>query len=293
MKLAAVQAFLATAPAWAVMWAIAFASFFAFKWLTWARAVATAGSRGCATDAAAYFLAWPGMDPAAFLRREAGAMPDLGKLLGAAARIVCGVALVVLVVPRLRSEHPTVAGAIGMFGLILALHFGLFDVMSAIWRTRGVDAVPLMNGPTRATSLADFWGNRWNTAFHDLARVFVFMPLRRPLGIAGATLATFLASGVVHDLVISVPARGGYGLPTLYFLIQAAGVLFERTRLARGALVGHSNVRTNVGAFSARRPWRNMMGRVYAAVFVLAPVPLLFHEPFLTRVILPFLEVIR
>jgi hypothetical protein len=32
---------------------------------------------------------------------------------------------------------------------------------------------------------------------------------------------------------------------------------------------------------------------MYAAVLVIAPVPLLFHEPFLTRVILPFLEVIR
>jgi hypothetical protein len=275
MTRAAVQAFLIAPPAWAVMWAIAFASFFAGKWLTWAWQVNARGGR--AIDAAAYFFAWPGMDPAAFLRRDAGAMPDLRKLLGAAARIVCGIVLIALVVPTFRIKHPTVAGAIGMGGLILALHFGAFDLMSAIWRTRGLDAVPLMNAPTRATSLADFWGNRWNTAFHDLARRFVFMPTCRPLGIAGATLATFLASGVVHDLVISVPARGGYGLPTLYFLIQGAGVLFERTRLAR---------RSGVGP-------HGKLGRLFAAMIVIAPVPLLFHEAFLTRVILPFLEVIR
>jgi hypothetical protein len=275
MTFAAVQTFLAAPPAWALMWAIALASFFSLKWLTWARQPNSHGGR--AADAAAYFLAWPGMDPAAFLQRDAGERPDLGKLLGATARIVCGIVLVVSVVPRLRVANPTLTGAVGMAALVLALHIGVFDVMNAIWRTRGVHAVPLMNAPTRATCLADFWGNRWNTAFHDLARRFVFMPFRRPLGVAGATLATFLASGVVHDLVITVPARGGYGLPTLYFLIQGGGVLFERTRLAR---------RMGLAA-------RGIAARTFTAVVVVAAVPLLFPAPFLTRVILPFLEVIR
>jgi alginate O-acetyltransferase complex protein AlgI len=90
-------------------------------------------------------------------------------------------------------------------------------------------------------------------------------------------MATFLASGLVHDLVISVPARGGYGLPTVYFVIQGAGVLFERTPLARRVGIGR----------------RGIVSRAFTAVVVLAPVPLLFHEPFLNRVILPFLEVIR
>jgi alginate O-acetyltransferase complex protein AlgI len=293
MTFAAVQTFVSAPPAWAVMWAIAFASFFSLKWLSWARHANSHG--GSATDAAAYFLAWPGMDPAAFLRRDAGKAPDLGKLLTASVRIVCGVVLIALFFPRLRVDHPTLAGAVGMAALVLILHFGVFDVMNAVWRMRGVDAVPLMNAPTRATSLADFWGNRWNTAFHDLARTLVFMPLRRPLGVAGATMATFLASGVVHDLVITVPARGGYGLPTLYFLIQGVGVLFERTRLARREWHRkRCNVRTNVATFSVHGAGvRNRMGRVYAALFVIAPVPLLFPEPFLTRVILPFLEVIR
>lgn len=275
MTFAAVQTFLAAPPAWAVMWAIAFASFFGLKWLTWARQTTPHGGR--ATDAAAYFLVWPGMDPAAFLRRGVGALPDLGKLVGAVARIVCGIGLILAVVPALRIEHPTLAGAVGMTAIVLVLHFGVFDIMNAIWRLRGVDAVPLMNAPARSTSLADFWGNRWNTAFHDLARTLVFMPLRRPFGVAGATLVTFFASGIVHDLVITVPARGGYGLPTLYFLIQGVGMLFERTPLAR---------RMGLAA-------RGIAARTFSAIVVIAPVPLLFPAPFLTRVILPFLEVIR
>lgn len=249
-------------PPWAVMWTLAVAMFFACKGLTWAHE-----GRSTLGRAMAYFVAWPGMDPLAFLRRVPSdvAWRRFGPAL---ARMILGACLVWGIVPIVM-PLPLAAGWIGMIGLILMLHFGAFDLLALAWQSRGVDARPLMNAPTRATSLADFWGNRWNTAFHHLAARYVFMPLRRPLGVAGATLATFLASGVVHDLVISVPARAGYGLPTLYFLIQGAGVLTERAAVPR------------------------RLSRVFAAHVVIAPLPLLFHEPFVTRVILPFLEVIR
>jgi alginate O-acetyltransferase complex protein AlgI len=72
-----------------------------------------------------------------------------------------------------------------------------------------------------------------------------------------------------------VPARGGYGLPTLYFLIQLAGLLLERTAPLR-ALVRRNRA----------------MGRVYAYAFTLFPAPLLFHGPFVHHVILPFINAI-
>jgi hypothetical protein len=268
-------------PAWAAMWTLAFAVFFACKWLTWVNEVPGGcrrrlGLRGGSVISVAYFFAWPGMDPTIFLRRSGAGRRIDTPFLGPAVRITVGIVLVWLAVPRVRVEHPLLAGWVGMTGLILMLHFGAFDVLSAAWRARGVDAKPLMNAPTRATSLADFWGNRWNTAFNHLSRRYCFAPLRRPLGLAGATLATFLASGVIHDLVISVPARGGYGLPTLYFIIQGLGVLLERTPVARRAGLR-----------------RGLPGRAYAALFLLAPLPWLFHVPFVTRVILPLLEVLR
>ena len=146
--------------------------------------------------------------------------------------------------------------------------------MALAWRSHGVAAEPLMARPILSTSLADFWGRRWNSGFRDLAHSFVFAPAARILGVAGATAAVFLVSGLIHDLVISVPARGGYGGPTLYFLLQLAGLLLERTRPLRRVL---------------RRP---LVGRIFAIVFVVAPLPLLFHGPFVRGVIIPFLHAI-
>jgi hypothetical protein len=254
-------------PPWAVMWGLAFALFFVCKLLTWTRERTTAGTTlGHLT---AYFVAWPGMDPAAFLRRTPGHDLPTARVAAAVGRIAFGAALVWLCVPRVVDNAPLLAGWVGMTGLILMLHFGTFDLIAVAWQRCGADARPLMNAPTRAASLADFWGNRWNTAFHHLAARYVFKPLRRRIGLAGATLATFVVSGVVHDLVISVPAGAGHGLPTLYFTLQGAGVLLERAAVPR------------------------RLHRPFAWITVLAPLPWLFHEPFVVRVILPFLEVIR
>src|SRR5439155_1724679 len=82
-------------------------------------------------------------------------------------------------------------------------------------------------------SLADFWGRRWNRSFTTLANDLIFAPLAHRIRPIGATAAVFLISGLVHDLVISIPARGGYGRATIYFLIQLAALLLERSRFLR------------------------------------------------------------
>src|SRR5205085_8727242 len=135
----------------------------------------------------------------------------------------CGAALVWGITPLVPTAHPLLLGWSGMLGLVLLLHFGLFRLIALLWQRAGVDAQPLMLEPARATSLADFWGRRWNTGFHQLAHRLVFRPLLRPLGPAAAVLATFFLSGLIHDLVISVPARAGFGLPTAYFMLPGLG----------------------------------------------------------------------
>ena len=103
----------------------------------------------------------------------------------------------------------------------------------------------------------------------------MFKPLRRGTNLPIALLLTFAVSGIIHDLVISFPARGGCGLPTCYFLLQGCGVLLERSNF--GARLGLST------------GWR---GRSFAWLMALAPIGLLFHAPFIHRVILPFLQAI-
>ncbi len=162
-----------------------------------------------------------------------------------------------------------------MIGIVFMLHFGLFHLLSLAWRRTGVKATPVMQNPLLAKSLADFWGARWNTAFNELAFRFTFRPLRRLTTPAVAMLAVFALSGIIHELVISLPARGGYGLPTLYFLAQGLGVIAERSRLGSAIGLGHG-----------------VRGWFFTLLVTASPVFWLFHPPFINHIILPMLTAI-
>jgi hypothetical protein len=118
-------------------------------------------------------------------------------------------------------------------GLILLLHFGSFQLLSLFWRSVGIDARPIMSAPLRSTSLSEFWGGRWNLGFSQLAHDLIFQQLHRAWGTNVTRFFVFVVSGLIHRVVISLPAGGGYGLPTMYFMVQGAGVAVERSSLAR------------------------------------------------------------
>jgi hypothetical protein len=223
-----------------------------------------------------YWLAWPGMDPVGFLLRPTASdvVPTRRQWLEAAALTALGAGLI-WGVARFLAWWPDLASWVAMSGLIVFCHFGTLELLSCTWRSQGILARPLMDHPWQASNLADFWGRRWNTAFRDLAYRLVLLPVMRRAGPTAALVAVFLFSGLVHDFVISVSARGGYGLPTLYFLIQAAGTLLQRSAIAR-------RLRLESG-------WR---GWAIAMTFVFAPAGLLFHEPWRQNVILPFMRAV-
>ncbi|HUA68117.1 MAG TPA: DCC1-like thiol-disulfide oxidoreductase family protein, partial [Candidatus Saccharimonadales bacterium] len=193
-------------PAWITTWALVLSIVFGFKWAIWRKAARRFGRIRFARSVG--FLFWPGMDVEPFLdeiRKRQQIQPR--EWLAAITKILFGAALV-WTAPRLFIVNQALlAGWIGMVGLVFVLHFGFFHLLELIWRRAGVAVEPIMRAPILSQSLGEFWGQRWNLAFSQLAHDFGFMPLRRRLGIVGATLIVFAASGLIHELVISIPAR--------------------------------------------------------------------------------------
>jgi predicted DCC family thiol-disulfide oxidoreductase YuxK len=304
-------------PPWQFMWLMTAAIFFGCKWLTAWRAVKPEADLTLARTLG-YFFAWPGMDAKKFLAsepfhpkldclkqssltsvrdisgrrqelpltvdgvRSGPALKHVPPLIAPIAKILLG-ALLLFGVARF-AHQPLIAGWIGMIGMILILHFGLFQLLALGCRKAGMDVEPIMNAPLRSKSIAEFWGRRWNSAFNRLAFEFISHPLARWIGRRSAsdarwsrrssplhftTLlampAAFFVSGLIHELVISLPARAGYGLPTSYFLLQAVGILLERAR-------------------------PQIRGRVFTILVTAVPAFWLFHPPFVRHVSLPFME---
>ena len=191
-------------PAWVWMWVLAWAIYFGCKWVTWWPLRRTATLR----RSIGYLLADPGMNVEAILAGGRAPQPRAAEWGGAVVKTLAGAAFIWIVPRMLISRSPMLAGWAAMIGIALALHFGLLHLIALAWRCAGVDAEPLMNRPTCATSLADFWGRRWNMGFHTLAVDLIFAPLaRRGLSPTIATAAVFAVSGLVHDAVISLPVR--------------------------------------------------------------------------------------
>jgi alginate O-acetyltransferase complex protein AlgI len=257
-------------PRWALMWTMAGAIYTGCKWLTWQRA---AVHHVPAWKHAAYLLAWPGLDAKNFLEAGCPSRCRVREGLAAAGKLTLGATLLFGFARTIPPQHTYIVGWTGMIGIILILHFGLFHLLSCSWRSIGVAARRLMNRPWASTSLSEFWGRRWNTAFRDLTFRFLFRPCASWFGPRWGILAGFLFSGVIHDLVISVPAGGGYGGPTVFFALQGAGMMVERSALGRRMGLGSG--------------WP---GRLFAAAVLFTPVGLLFHRPFVIGIIVPFMR---
>jgi hypothetical protein len=251
------------------MWLMSASLFAGCKWLTLWKASPSSFGRMIA-----YLFMWPGMDAETFLDvSRHPQQPTWRNWIFAFSKTVVGVILIWYVSPRI--TDPLQRGWVGMLGLIFLLHFGTFHMIALAWQALGVDAEPIMHFPLASQSLSEFWGKRWNMGFRQLTFDLVFDPLRRPFGLSVATLAAFVMSGLIHELVISLPARAGYGLPTAYFALQGAGVLLERSRVGK---------RWNLH--------RGMRGWFFALLIAASPAYWLFHPWFVTRVIVPFLRAI-
>ena len=259
---------------WAWMWVLVLGLFLGAKWIT-IRPFVFPKRTANRMLLLAYLFLWPGLDAKAFFGRSLVARPAIREWLLASSKTLLGAALLWVGVPFIPATHPLVTGWLGMVGIVFLLHFGLFHLLSVLWRSLGIHAKPMMRSPGTATSLSKFWGRSWNAAFTDLMREHLFKPLAKHHGAHLALFAIFLLSGALHELVISLPARGGYGLPTVYFLIQGLGLLFERSKPGR-----------KLGLGSGWKGW------CFVAVTTVVPAFWLFHPVFIHNVILPMLNII-
>jgi len=261
--------------AWVFMWALSFGIFAGLKWLTWWKA--RTHVRHHASRSVAYLLAWPGMDAEAFLdANKRPPCPERQEWVWAFLKTALGILLLWTITRRVPAQRALLRGWVGLFGLIFLLHFGSFHLMALYWQRCGIAAEPIMSKPILSKTLSEFWGKRWNLGFRQLAYELIFRPLHKLIGVAGAGLLVFFASGLIHDLVISLPARGGYGLPSGYFMLQGLGVTLERSELGK-----------QLALQSGFRGW------LFMFLVAAGPVFWLFHPPFVLHVILPFMHAIH
>lgn len=255
------------------MWAIAVVVYAVCKGFTWQQAQTP---QTPLWKHAAYLLAWPGLDAPAFLTNSTVvSKPCVAEWMFAVIKAVAGVVVLAFARSAISVFPPYLAGWLGMIGIVMVLHFGLFHVLSCLWRQCGINARPLMHWPLASASVTEFWGRRWNTAFRDLTHRFLFRPLTARFGPRAALVLGFVFSGLVHDLVISVPAGGGYGGPTVFFLSQGVALFFERSSIGRWLGLG-----------------QGLRGWLFTAITLMLPAPLLFHRSFVERIVVPFVSVL-
>nr|GLL45666.1 acyl-CoA--sterol O-acyltransferase 1-like [Ipomoea trifida] len=82
-------------------------------------------------------------------------------------------------------------------------------VAAAVRAGTGMEMEPPFDEPHLATSLQDFWGRRWNLIVSNILRPTVYVPVKSAAGrvlpgkwaMVTAVMATFVVSGVMHELV--------------------------------------------------------------------------------------------
>jgi hypothetical protein len=223
----------------------------------------------------AFALGWPGMRPSLFAHPKPQPLEGAHRLIRAGALYFAAGALL-LIVSRVWASavhEKWSATAIFFLGSSLLVHFGAFDLLAGMWRNVGVACEALFRAPWLAQSLSEFWSRRWNLAFSEMTAIAVYRPLSGTVGRGGALMASFLVSGVLHEMAISLPVRAGFGLPTAYFALHGLRVLVER-HLAR-----------------LNRPIGGWVGRVWTLAWLVVPLPILFHRAFLEGIVWPLIGI--
>ncbi|GJN20984.1 hypothetical protein PR202_gb08429 [Eleusine coracana subsp. coracana] len=171
-------------------------------------------------------------DPKTKTKTQAAALPLLSS---SAIKLGAMVAILHLLRGKKDAMHPHVASAVYAVFIYCNLDF-LLPCLAALGRAvLGLEMEPQFDRPYLSASLQDFWGRRWNLMASAVLRASVYGPVRARTGsAAAAVLATFLASGIMHEVVVYyVTFRPPTGRVTLFFALHGASLCAEKWWCAR------------------------------------------------------------
>jgi len=88
----------------------------------------------------------------------------------------------------------------------VCLHTGTLGFGAAISLLAGIRTMDIADNPFfLSKSPSDFWGRRWNCLVHGVLKRGIYKPVRRSTANAAmAAVATFVASGVLHEYILSI-----------------------------------------------------------------------------------------
>ena len=221
----------------------------------------------------AFALGWPGMQPALFRKRAPQPLPGWqGSALQGLVAIGIGTGFILLSRFLWEETASLLFATVPFFiGSSLVVHFGLFKLATAFWRWNGFDCGNLFQNPFRAQNLGDFWAKRWNMGFVEMTAAAAYHPLKQSFPAWVGLVGAFGFSGILHEVAISLPVETGYGGPLAYFLLHGGLVALERKMAGMGLRL------------------RGGIGLAWTLFWLVAPLPVLFHKPFLAGVVWPLI----
>ena len=218
----------------------------------------------------AFSLGWFGMRPILFEKLPSKSFDYTILILKGASRIIIGTALLYLSTLVEQYSAFFIPQLLLLAGFSFILHFGIMNLTTAAWRSAGIDVKELFRSPYKSKSLKEFWGKRWNVAFSEMTALVAYRPLKSKSGIETAMLVSFLLSGLLHEVAISLPVKAGYGLPMLYFAIHALAMHLETRSAFVQKLISH-----------------RILSHVWVITILVLPMPLLFHSSFIEGILVP------
>lgn len=148
-------------------------------------------------------------------------------------------------------EHRYLYGHVTLMAYVVMLYAFLGAVLDIVALAAvyvgGLKVLPHFNQPYLSYSLADFWGRRWNMMTANLLKAVVYSPIVegsfvRTLPLKGngssarmamAVCATFVVSGIMHEVVYVSAAGHTHFEWFMFFAAQGPLLLLEKAMQGR------------------------------------------------------------